>query len=114
MTYLRIASTATPEATVIAPIGELDVGSVKRFDDAISKADGQNVIVDLREVDFLDSVGLSAILRAADATASRGALQVIPGPRCVDRLFDLTKTRSRIHFVEHTAVDAPIAELWLG
>ena len=115
MTLLRIASTATPNATVIAPIGELDMGSVERFEDAIAKVGGQHVIVDLRRVEFMDSISLSALLRAADVLASQGApLQVIPGPRCVDHLFDLTQTRPRIEFVDHTVVDAPIAEIWLG
>lgn len=115
MTLLRIASTATSEATVIAPIGELDIASVERFEDAIAKSEGQSVIVDLRGVEFMDSMGLSALVRAADAKASPGAgLKVIPGPRCVDRLFELTSTRPRIQFVAHTEVDEPIGELWLG
>jgi anti-anti-sigma factor len=115
MTLLHIATTDTHEATVIAPVGDLDLGSVGRFDDAIAKAEDQDVIVDLRRVEFMDSTGLSALLRAAHARARNDrTLRVIAGPGCVDRLFDLTLTRSQIEFVDHTVVDAPIAELWLG
>jgi anti-anti-sigma factor len=114
MPPLSIASTATPEATVIALIGDFDSESVQRFEDAVARADGHRVIVDLRRVESMDSFGLSSIVRAANAAGSHDGLQVIPGPRSVDYLFDLTVTRSRVRFVEHTAVDDPFAELWLG
>jgi anti-sigma B factor antagonist len=116
VTLLRIGSKDTLDATVLAPIGDLDLGSVDRFEAAFAAAEGHtNVIVDLRRVEFMDSTGLLALLRAADELASRGGtLRVVPGPRCVDRLFDLTLTRSRIEFVEASAVDAPIADVWLG
>jgi anti-anti-sigma factor len=101
---------------VLAPIGDLDLGSVDRFDEAFATAEGHaNVIVDLRRVEFMNSTGLLAPLRAADALASRREmLRVVPGPRCVDRLFDLTLTRSRIEFVEASAIDAPHADARLG
>jgi anti-anti-sigma factor len=114
MPTLSIASRPTPEATVIALTGDFDSESVKQFEDAVAKADGHRIIVDLRRVESMDSFGLSSIVRAANAAASREGLQVIPGPKSVDYLFDLTVTRSRVQFVEHTAVDEPFAELWLG
>ena len=112
MTTLRITSSGTHEVTVIAPVGDVDGTSAKRLADAIAKADGRDVIVDLRGVESIDSIGLSVLTRAADAT--RGSLQVIPGPECIDRLFDLRRTSPRIAFVGDTVIDAPVAELWLG
>jgi anti-anti-sigma factor len=114
MPSLSIASRATPDATVIALTGDLDSESVQRFEDAVARAEGHRIIVDLRRVESMDSFGLSSIVRAANAAASRDGLQVIPGPKSVDYLFDLTVTRSRVQFVEHAVVDGPFAELWLG
>jgi len=100
---------------VVAPVGEVDMASAAVFEEAIIKADGRTVIVDLRGVEFMDSIGLAALLRGTQTRSSQGGeVQVIRGPRCVDQLFDVTFTRSRIRFVDRNVVDMPSAEIWLG
>ncbi|MGH2591012.1 MAG: STAS domain-containing protein [Actinomycetota bacterium] len=88
---------------VVRPTGDLDLESAKRFEDALGDAvDGhRSLIVDLRMVEFLDSEGLSALLRASDRATERGVtFRVVRGPRRVDRIFDLTGTRSRLDFID--------------
>ena len=116
MTLLRIASTPALGASVIAPVGDLDMGSADQLQESVANADARaDVIVDLRRVAFIDSTGLLALVRAADAVRTHGRrLHVIPGPPCLDRLLDITQMRSRIRFVEPQAADTPAAELWLG
>lgn len=115
MALLRIAQTSTPDRSVIAPVGELDLGSAPRLREAIAGTDGDDLVVDLRRVEFMDSTGLLTLARAADDAASRGAtVRVITGPPKVDRLFDLTEKRSRFAFVEPGSVDARVAELTLS
>ena len=97
--------TVTPagERVVVRPAGDLDLGTSKRFEDALGLAvDGhRQLIVDLRGVRFLDSEGLNALLRASHRAAERGiAFRLVRGPRRVDRIFDLTDTRSRLDFVD--------------
>jgi hypothetical protein len=60
------------------------------------------VVLDLRGVSFMDSTGLSLVLRHA---ASRGAeFTVVDGPHAVSRLFDLTSAREFVNFVPGTWV----------
>jgi anti-anti-sigma factor len=52
-----------PERVVIAPTGELDIGSVPRLAAAFRSADGAPaVVLDLRELLFLDTSGLRAVI----------------------------------------------------
>jgi anti-sigma B factor antagonist len=112
MPLLRIAQTSTLDRAVIAPIGELDLGSAPRLHEAIADTDGEHLVIDLRRVEFMDSTGLLALSRAADDATSRGStFSVIPGPPNVDRLFDLTETRSRFVFVDPGSIDVPADEL---
>ena len=115
MDYLTIGSKAILDATVITPVGDLDMTSADEVEEAIVKADGDTVIVDLRHVEFIDSVGIMALLRATRTRSWPGSeVQVIPGPECVDTLFDMTLTRSQIRFVDHTVVDLVNGQIWLG
>jgi anti-sigma B factor antagonist len=91
------------QRVVIQPAGDLDLGTAKRFEDTLRLAvDGHRaLIVDLRRVQFLDSEGLNALLRVAHWAGQRGvAFRLVRGPRRVDRLFDMTDTRSRLDFVD--------------
>jgi anti-anti-sigma factor len=91
------------ERVVVRLAGDLDLGTVKRFEDALRVAlNGyRSLIVDLRRVGFLDSEGLNTLLRVAHWAGQRGvAFRLVRGSRRVDRLFDLTDTRSRLDFVD--------------
>jgi anti-sigma B factor antagonist len=81
--------------------GELDVSTVSRFNAAVTKtrsADCHTVIVDLRDLRFMDSTGLSAVLVAEmHARTSRQRFAVVRGPRHVQELFRLTGVD---HFLE--------------
>jgi anti-anti-sigma factor len=117
MTTMKIAIANTLDASVVAPVGDLDLASAARIQEAIESIGGGDVVIDLRRVAFMDSMGLLALLRAVEAVRGRGqAAHVITGPPCVDRLFDLTETRSHFEFADPSlvGVDAPTAEIWLG
>jgi anti-anti-sigma factor len=91
------------ERVVIRPTGDLDMESAKRFEDALDVAIDRHrgLIVDLRGVEFLDTEGLGALLRASHRAAERGVpLRLVRGPRRVDRIFDLTDTRAKLDFVD--------------
>jgi anti-sigma B factor antagonist len=54
-------------ATVIAPEGELDVATAPRLREQLSEAidaGADRLVVDLREVTFIDSVALAVLLQA--------------------------------------------------
>jgi anti-anti-sigma factor len=78
----------------VAVAGELDLGSVGRFEAALARAEDRGddpVVVDLREVAFMDSSGLRAILEAYKrGLASGRRLRVVCGPGAVRRVLEIT------------------------
>ncbi len=83
------------EATV-ALHGELDLVSADMLEGEVRKlhlAGFDRVVVDLRHVEFLDSTGLRVLLSLRNAAKrERHRLVLVPGPRQVQRLFELTAT----------------------
>ena len=89
---------------IVQLFGELDVAAVGDLQaelDRIQAAGLQGVVVDLRELDFLDSTGLHLLLRLdADCTREGIRLQLVSGPVAVQRLFEVTGTDARFDFIE--------------
>ena len=77
--------------------GELDVGSVDKLEEAIrvaEKSDERMIVVDLSDLEFIDSTGLSALLKAKLRSRQNGQrVTVMPSKHdAVTRLFALTCT----------------------
>jgi anti-sigma B factor antagonist len=85
----------------IALRGELDVSTVSRFNASLADAGIRRchtLIVDLSELTFMDSTGLSALLVGEMHARTRGQrFMVVRGPRHVQELFRLTGVD---HFLE--------------
>jgi anti-sigma B factor antagonist len=81
--------------------GELDVSTVSRFNAALADAGirhSHTLIVDLSELTFMDSTGLSAVLVGEMHARTRGQrFAIVRGPRHVQELFRLTGVD---HFLE--------------
>jgi anti-sigma B factor antagonist len=61
--------------TVVAPVGELDLGSVPRFRQelqSLTAAGSASVVLDLAGVDFVDSIGLGVIVAVAKRVLAHG------------------------------------------
>jgi anti-anti-sigma factor len=59
------------------------------------------LILDLRRLEFIDSTGLRCILEFdAEARQDGCTLALIPGPKPVQRVFELTDTRARLPFID--------------
>lgn len=86
----------------VAPSGELDMASVPLLDQAIQElrdAGFDHVVVDLRQLCFLDSTGLRLLLQlTAAARADSHRLELIEGPPEVQRIFEITKTLGALPF----------------
>jgi anti-anti-sigma factor len=86
--------------------GELDVASGPTLEQELAKADAsgaQLVILDLRSLDFIDSTGLSILIKAhQQAEASGRRFAVVRGRSQVQRLLGLTGLEERL-----TLVDSP-------
>jgi anti-anti-sigma factor len=90
-------------AAVIAVTGELDLATGPQLEAElhdISASDTELVVVDLRNLEFMDSTGLSIIVRAHQRLTGEGCeLGLVRGSPQVQRLLDLTGVADRIALV---------------
>jgi anti-sigma B factor antagonist len=83
----------SPARVEIRLAGELDVATVPQMRQAIDAhaRSGQTMVIDLHELEFVDSMGLAALVRARHRAISRGAkLQLVAPPESVYKVFTLT------------------------
>jgi anti-sigma B factor antagonist len=87
----------------LAPIGELDIATVpileRAFEAAVADDGVRMIVVDLTELAFMDSTGLHAILRMAEACKRADRLRVVSGSRAVERLLDLSGVRDHLPII---------------
>ena len=80
-------------AVRIALRGELDLAHAYTFDEEVRRVEESHpscVVIDLRELHFLDSCGLARLLAARRRARSAGhRLLIVRGPKAVQRLFAL-------------------------
>jgi len=88
---------------VVVASGELDIATAPILRESLERCTRRpvaRVVVDLRQVGFIDSTGLRLLLTtAAQATERRIELALLPG-EAVTRLLDLTRLRSRFSLAD--------------
>lgn len=85
---LRVGRTGTTK--VLAPAGELDLGTTPELAGALAAVAGDDVLLDLRAVTFIDSSGIAVVLEAwRMAGEAGGRLRVVPGPPQVQRVIGM-------------------------
>jgi anti-anti-sigma factor len=105
--HFRVEVQNYDQATVLAVGGELDLASTPALEEELGRVVESSgtklVILDLRELEFMDSTGLSVLVKAhqrAEESGKRFAL--VKGSQQVQRLLSLTGVAQRL-----TVVDAP-------
>jgi anti-sigma B factor antagonist len=92
-----------PDALVAAR-GELDIATLPEFEQSVTRMRAQGLermVIDLRELEFLDSMSIELLLRLHGELAATGAeLGVVRGPRAVDRIFDLMELERVLTLVD--------------
>jgi anti-anti-sigma factor len=93
-------------SVVIGVSGELDLASSPGLEQELDRhmsSGTELVIVDLRQLEFMDSTGLSVLVRAHQRAVEAGQrFAVVRGPQQVQRLLTLTGVADRL-----TLVDSP-------
>ena len=88
------------DAALIVVSGELDIASAPQLEQTLDQINPELtklVVVDLRELEFMDSTGLSIIVRAHHRLAESDCeLTLVKGPPQVQRLLDLTGVSDRV------------------
>jgi len=83
-----------PNCVVLSVLGEIDLVTVPGLESAIAEhvAAAPRLVIDLSEVTFFGSLGLSALIRATTLAGDRGThLLLVTGER-VRRTMEVTKT----------------------
>lgn len=94
------------QAVLIGVSGELDLASSPELERELERgtaSEAELLIIDLRKLEFMDSSGLSVLVRAHQkATQSGKRFAIVKGPQQVERLLSLTGVAERL-----TVVDTP-------
>lgn len=102
------------EAIRVILVGDLDLATapvLRQEVDGLLDSGFEHVVLDLRELEFIDSSGLHAIVDLHKRARSDGwQLSIVRGPAHVQRLFELTGTLDRLPFVP-TATDGVISRI---
>ena len=97
--------------------GELDLESTPLLDEALAAIEAlqpTTIILDFHELEFIDSSGLHALLRAhGRATESGRVLAVINGTDGVRKVFELTSTRHLLELAPSDAMGPSLQGEWL-
>jgi anti-sigma B factor antagonist len=98
---LTVQLLSDPSGIVLALEGELDLETAAELDRRLAALDETSftrLLIDLRRVTFMDSTGLSSIIRAHRVAEANGQRLVLRrGSSQVQRLFELTGVDARLH-----------------
>jgi anti-sigma B factor antagonist len=92
-----------PDALVTVQ-GELDIATLPELERAVTRMRSQaleRLVIDLRGVEFLDSMSIELLLRVhGELTGTDTDLVVVRGPRAVNRVFDLMELERVLTLVD--------------
>ena len=104
MAQLSLTTSVTGATAVIALSGELDLAAAGLLEQELARPEAdaaQAVVIDLRDVEFMDSSGLRVLAVAGRRAQERGRrFALVPGAAQVMRVFDITRMRERLEFVD--------------
>jgi anti-anti-sigma factor len=84
--------------------GELDLASAEELEAGLKQLEAGEpdvLVLDLRELEFMDSTGLRTVIAADSRARERGArLVVVRAPEEVDRVFRLTRMDQHLELVD--------------
>jgi anti-sigma B factor antagonist len=89
--------------TTVSPAGEIDLATVDLVREAVERESeaGDDIVLDLRGVGFMDTSGLRYVLELNERAGSEAfGFRIIRGPRAVQRVFEVSGLESRLVFVD--------------
>jgi anti-sigma B factor antagonist len=96
---------------VIAVRGELDLAHAYTFDEELRTVEARHpasIVIDLRQLTFLDSCGLARLLAARRRARRHGhRLLLVRGSATIQRLFALTAVDEAFEMVAEVPAPAP-------
>ena len=104
--------TRTDAAATVALSGEFEMAATFTVEPALEQVletpGLEAVTLDLSAVTFIDSVGLGVIMWLSHECEARGiALRIVPGPRQVQRVFEVSGLADALPFEDDRPGSAP-------
>jgi anti-anti-sigma factor len=107
---LQIETRVDGDLTHLVLSGEFDLAGVHTFERAIAQAEHsgpQTILVDLAELQFMDSSGLRALVSANERAKAAGRrFAIVPGPEHVRRVFEITQLDGQFELVDDASAVA--------
>jgi anti-anti-sigma factor len=98
--HFRVEARSQGQAQILAVSGELDLAAAASLEeelDRVLEAGSPVIVVDLKELDFIDSTGLSVLVRAHQRAQESGLELGLVNPGAqVERLLSLTGLAQRL------------------
>ena len=102
---LRVEQDQRAPRLVVA--GELDLATAEELEAGLKELESGApavLVLDLRELEFMDSTGLRTIVGADARAREQGwRLTIVRGPDAVQRIFSVTKLDERLEIVDDPA-----------
>jgi anti-anti-sigma factor len=100
VSLLDVHTEAQGDGVRIVLTGELDISTAPRVEEELRRVEEGRpavILLDLRELEFMDSTGLRVIV-SADGRAREDdrALRLVRGPEAVQRIFRVTRLDERL------------------
>jgi anti-sigma B factor antagonist len=100
----RVEVRTEGRAAVVVVSGELDLATSPELEEQLRRVwdtSNEQLVIDLRELEFMDSTGLSIIVKAHQRLTDEGRqLTLVRGSQQVQRLLDLTGVSERLKLVD--------------
>lgn len=107
MALLDVETEETDGRAMVALRGELDISSASVLEDALMRVEEAApavLLIDLRQLEFMDSTGLRTVVSADQRARDQGRrLAIVRGPDPVDRIFSVTRLDERLELVDDPA-----------
>lgn len=102
--HFRVEVRRQGPASIVDVSGELDLSTSSALEEELGRAaesDAEMLVVDLHDLEFMDSTGLSTLVKSQQAAQGFGKRFVlVRGPQQVQRLLTLTGVADRIEVVD--------------
>ena len=100
---IEVSAERQEARSIVRLKGELDIASVPQVESVLRRAedDAKPLVIDLSELQFIDSSGLRLVLGAEARAQEAGvSLTIVHGPEPVRRVFRIAHLEDRLQFVE--------------
>jgi anti-anti-sigma factor len=105
-----VAAHAEGSVEIVVVRGEVDIATADAVRAEVNAAcqRGDSVVLDLREVTFMDTQGLSVVIEAQQSCVADGTrFAITRAPAHVHRLFEMIGLTSRLTVLDDPAAAAP-------